>query len=56
MPIEIRELVIRAVVDERRPTSAEPQAVNERNDNGREALIQACVQQVMRILRRERER
>ena len=56
MPIEIRELVIRAVVDERRPTSAVPHTVYERNGNEREALIQACVQQVMRILRRERER
>jgi hypothetical protein len=56
MPVEIRELVIRAVVEERRPTTAEPQRANEHSDNEREALIQACVRQVMQILRRERER
>ena len=57
MPIEIRVLVIRAVVEERnQSTSTEPQAVAVQNDTEREALIQACVQQMMRILRRERER
>ena len=53
MPVEIRELVIRAVVDERssagRPGT--PPAEVDRN-----ALIQACVDETLRILRRERER
>jgi len=56
MPIEIRELVIRAVVEERRTSAAEPQAVSERSDDDREALTQACVEQVLRILRRDGER
>jgi hypothetical protein len=53
MPVEIRELVIRAVVD--------PQATTQRPgapapEIDRDALVQACVDETLRILRRERER
>ena len=53
MPVEIRELVIRAVVD--------PQATTARSgapaaEIDRDALVQACVDETLRILRRERER
>jgi hypothetical protein len=53
MPIEIRELIIRAVVDPRvESESAErPELKLER-----EALIQACVDETLRILRRSKER
>ena len=60
MPIEIRELVIRAVAlperedeelaDEDRP---QPPLASLRD---REAIIQECVRQVLRILRKEKER
>lgn len=51
MPIEIRELVIRAVVDEPRGKAAgQPQA------EGRSRLIQECVDEVLKALRRRQER
>lgn len=53
MPIEIRELVIRAVVDPREePGHAGPAAAA----FDREALIQSCVDETLRILRRTKER
>jgi Family of unknown function (DUF5908) len=70
MPIEIRELVIRAVVT----AGADPQAAEQAEPNElassaasalpptpsasaeREALVQACVQQVLRILKKLKER
>ncbi|CCD92142.1 conserved hypothetical protein [Bradyrhizobium sp. ORS 375] len=54
MPVEIRELIIRAVVD--------PQKAGERSSGAnaptfdRDALVQACVDETLRILRREKER
>lgn len=54
MPIEVRELVIRAVVDQSdRHDPAEPAQTQ---DVDRDAIVQTCVDRVMRILRRERER
>jgi len=57
MPIEIRELVIRAEVtgDSQKPEPAVSPTTRGR-EMEREALIQACVEQVLRALRRERER
>ena len=53
MPIEIRELVIRATVrDQTGPTGAGGDA---RGDE-REALVAECIEQVMEILRAEKER
>jgi len=54
MPVEIRELVIRAVVDPR-PTAAERPGTSA-SEIDRDALVQACVDETLRILRRERER
>ncbi len=51
MPIEIKELIIRATIEEqikgdrKKPSSAE-----------KTELIEACVEQVLEILRKERER
>lgn len=57
MPIEIRELVIRAVVEQGAAVSrSSPEPAVARGEQEREALVQACVEQVLRILRRERER
>lgn len=52
MPIEIRELVIRAVVD----TEADRRRPDHGDEAERQALIQACVEETLRILRRGEER
>ena len=54
MAIEIRELVIRAVV-ESPPTASRPPAA-ESGEDERARLIQECVSEVMKALRRARER
>jgi len=54
MPVEIRELIIRAVVDPRQ-TGEQPGA-SAAAEVDRDALVQACVDETLRILRRERER
>ena len=53
MPVEIRELIIRAVVDTRQPDASNdtPEA-----ESDREALLQACVDETLRVLRRQKER
>ena len=53
MPVEIRELVIRATVSA--PRAAET-ASSETPDQEREELVTICVEQVLEILRREKER
>jgi hypothetical protein len=60
MPVEIRELVIRAVANMESETIEE----NEMEDSplvsgfqdNTETIIQECVRQVLRILRKEKER
>lgn len=61
MPIEIRELVIRAVtlVDQeadRDSSKADGLCPPLGIDESTEAIIQECVRQVLRILRQEKER
>ncbi|GGZ17468.1 hypothetical protein GCM10007049_07500 [Echinicola pacifica] len=51
MPIEIKELHIKITVDESGNTSTKP-AGNE----GKEELVSKCVEQVMEILREQKER
>ena len=53
MPVEIKELVIRAVVT----PEAQP-AANRRNtpDEGKQLIVEACVREVMRILHRSQDR
>jgi hypothetical protein len=52
MPIEIRELVIRAVVD-----PAQHHAESEgHGGEDRTRLVQQCVDEVLKVLRRRRER
>ncbi|MEZ4453507.1 MAG: DUF5908 family protein [Nannocystaceae bacterium] len=57
MPVEIKELVIRAVVREPEPDEGSPAAATAAalGDDERAALIEACVVEVLRVLRRERE-
>jgi len=53
MPVEIRELIIRAVVEARQPDArTNPPAM----ETDREALVQACVDETLRVLRRRKER
>jgi hypothetical protein len=53
MPVEIRELVIRATVSA--PRAAETPAPDAAGQDA-EDLVAACVEQVLEILRREKER
>ena len=55
MPVEIRELVIRAVTTSEAEGEQEtPQAQAVAGDQ--EAIIQECVRQVLRILQKSKER
>ncbi len=54
MPVEIRELIIRAVAHE----SAVPSSpgLEEGEGPSEEAIIAACVKEVLRILKKDKER
>jgi len=66
MPIEIRELVIRATVDPGESgggggcgeaTSPRPDSAASADESGpEESVVQACVREVLRILEEKRER
>jgi hypothetical protein len=59
MPVEIKELVIRAVVDPRlhpRGESTRPAGEEGAGAEDREALVEASVREVLKILRRSKER
>ena len=55
MPVEIKELIIRAVAvgGEEKSSSASPSQVT---DTDKEAIVAACVRQILQILKRSRER
>lgn len=55
MPIEIRELVIRARVEAPPPTATTPQAPQRGAEDLRE-IVAECVEQVLEILRQRDER
>ena len=55
MPVEIKELIIRAVAEEARE-SAEGAPGSEMANDEKDAIIEACVRQVLRILKRSKER
>lgn len=55
MPLEIRELHIKAVVGNEREAAAAPEG-NVRQEENREALVAECVEQVLEILERKTER
>jgi hypothetical protein len=54
MPVEIRELIIRAVVTTHDHADAETTSTIP--DDEREAIVAASVRQVLKILKRTRER
>lgn len=53
MPIEIKELIIRATVDDQ---AKKVQNTRQTSDEEKTELVEECVEQVLEILRRERER
>lgn len=55
MPLEIKELVIKAVVSTEKDSGAASPAAGPEG-GGREALVAECVEQVMEILREKAER
>ena len=55
MPIEIKELVIRAVIQpDYQPVSRSPQ--DETHTVHHREIVQACIREVLRILKRSEER
>lgn len=52
MPVEIKELVIRAIAE----PSGESAPTVEEIDSGRTAIVEACVREVLRIMKRSKER
>lgn len=55
MPIEIKELIIRAVVEQDRESMQDAASLRT-TENEKEALLEACVRQVLRILKKSKER
>ena len=53
MPIEIRELVVKATVRDR---ASERQPGSQQSRAQKEEIVQECVAQVMEILKRKKER
>ena len=54
MPIEVKELVVKAIVSEDKATTAD--VAEEALTDMTEKMITECVDQVLKILERERER
>lgn len=54
MPLEIRELLIKAVVEEGKPDTA-PTASSQQNIQ-QELLIQTCIEKVLEILKDKNDR
>jgi hypothetical protein len=55
MAVEIKEVIIRAVINQNNEMTGKDPRPGEAQDD-RSAVIQACVQEVLRILKRSRER
>jgi len=55
MPVEIKELVIRAITTAE-SQSSEPSPQARISTDEQETIIQECVRQVLRILNKEKER
>ena len=61
MPVQINELIIRAVVDPGRPGGSGQRALSDEVEGAASALdsaeiVQACVREVLRILAAQNER
>lgn len=55
MPVEIRELVIRAVIKNEKNLSQQAESAPQQIQD-QQAIIEACVKQVLKILKRKQER
>jgi hypothetical protein len=55
MPVEIKELIIRATVRQDDP-GPPPEPAVRAGDGEREAIVEDCVRQVLQILRKSKER
>jgi|WetSurMetagenome_2_1015567.scaffolds.fasta_scaffold1234960_1 hypothetical protein len=56
MPVVINELVIRAVVDTSAGGNQGRQSTPSQGGSDKDAIVAECVEQVMEILKRKRER
>ena len=56
MPVEIKELIIRAVVTDEHADRPDAKTASPHPEADHEALVQECVRQVLKILERSRER
>ncbi len=55
MPVEIRELIIRAVIKDE-PTPAQHSDPEPDQQQDTQAIVAECVKQVLRVLQRKQER
>ena len=59
MPIQIRELIVTATVEEGRAASPQPasaDAPSAQNTPSHDAIVQECVDQVLRVLKQQGRR
>jgi len=56
MAVEIKEVIIRAVISQDNAWSGKEKDNDNKADINKEALVNACVNEVMRILKRAKER
>ena len=56
MPVEIKELIIRAVTTAESDSGSDDSPQGQEPAADREAIIQECVRQVLRILKKKMER
>ena len=56
MPIEVRELVIKATVEEATSANASAASTNNSNVSTGEEIIKACVDKVLEIIKEKMER
>ena len=55
MPVEIKELVIRAVVDTK-PSDSNDETGTSFSTDDKVDVVESCVRQVLKILKKEKER
>jgi len=55
MPVEIKELIVRAIAVPQATETQAPRQREEEREAERVALVEACVKQVLRILKAKKE-
>ena len=56
MPLEVRELIIKAVVDGSQQAISTSSVTSKSGGSDQNEVIQSCVEKVLQILRKEKER